>query len=235
MIKLSKLNVAIGEDTKVENLDKVKKGMLYSQAFLKKFFTALDTYNGPSFSNYKRMKSDSEITEDILSEGYDESFAKKWVKHVKDERKFKDNAERVKALKEKMTTFLVKDLRIPIGRREDVFKVVDGLDVERFDSMSDNIRNTNGKFTFQKRSSKASSMTAGNDEHNYMMLGRLKSDCEYFLGNGNGYEKHLWAGNVEEQIEEMKKLWNQVSTKPEWLTMKEIESYEKEMLKKVKK
>ena len=32
------------------------------------------------------------------------------------------------------------------------------------------------------------------------ILDRLKQDCEYFLGNGNGYEKHLWAGNIKDQI-----------------------------------
>ena len=39
---------------------------------------------------------------------------------------------------------------------------------------------------------------------NYMLLGRLISDCKYFLGNGNGYEKDLWAGSVQKQIAKMK-------------------------------
>lgn len=66
----------------------------------------------------------------------------------------------------------------------------------------------------------------------YQMLGRLKSDCEYFLGNGNGYEGHLWAGSVEEQIAEMRKRWNEFEDdeKPEWLTMEQINEYEKNML-----
>ena len=34
----------------------------------------------------------------------------------------------------------------------------------------------------------------------YMMLDRLRVDCEYFLGNGNRNEKHLWAGDVERHI-----------------------------------
>jgi hypothetical protein len=74
-------------------------------------------------------------------------------------------------------------------------------------------------------------LNEGKDESNYNMLGRLQQDNEYFLGNGNGDEKHLWALNVKDQIAEMKKLWNGLKEKPEWLTMKQIKQYEKEMLK----
>jgi hypothetical protein len=67
--------------------------------------------------------------------------------------------------------------------------------------------------------------------HIYMMLGRLQSDNEYYLGNGNRYEKHLWAGNVKDQIAEMKKLYNELPKhlKPEWLSMTDINNYEKKM------
>ncbi len=66
----------------------------------------------------------------------------------------------------------------------------------------------------------------------YSMLGRLQSDCEYFLGNGNGYEGHLWAHTVEAQIKEMRDRWNafEADEKPEWLTMEQIDEYEKLML-----
>ena len=67
------------------------------------------------------------------------------------------------------------------------------------------------------------------NEYQYMLLDRLKTDCEYFLGNGNRNEKHLWAGSVEAQINEMKKIWNNLKEKPEWLTMKDINNYEKLM------
>lgn len=68
----------------------------------------------------------------------------------------------------------------------------------------------------------------------YQMLGRLKSDCDYFLGNGNGYEPHLWAGSVERQIEEMRKRWEAFPEggKPEWLSLEDIDIYEVKMLKK---
>ena len=65
---------------------------------------------------------------------------------------------------------------------------------------------------------------------NYKLLGRLVSDCDYFLGYGNRCEKHLWSGNVKDQIDKMKELWNNFSEKPEWLTMEQIETYEKEMI-----
>ena len=66
----------------------------------------------------------------------------------------------------------------------------------------------------------------------YQMLGRLKSDCDYFLGNGFGYEPHLWAGTVEKQIKEMRDRWNAFADedKPEWLTMEQINEYERNML-----
>lgn len=68
-----------------------------------------------------------------------------------------------------------------------------------------------------------------NLEYNYMLLDRLRSDCEYFLGNGNRNEKDLWAGSVDAQINEMKKIWNSLKEKPEWLTMEDINNYEKLM------
>jgi len=68
------------------------------------------------------------------------------------------------------------------------------------------------------------------DPFHYMMLSRLKQDCEYFLGAGCGHEKHLWALNVSEHISEMKMLWNRVNDKPEWLSIQDIESYEKKMI-----
>lgn len=73
-------------------------------------------------------------------------------------------------------------------------------------------------------------------ELDYMMLSRYKMDCNYFLGYGNCYEGHLYYGSVTKQIEEMKKLYDSFSDedKPEWLTMEQIEDYEKQMTKKLK-
>lgn len=66
------------------------------------------------------------------------------------------------------------------------------------------------------------------EKYNYQMLGRLKMDCDYYLGNGNRNAKHLWADNEENHIIEMKKLHNSFSEdkKPEWLTWSDILNYE---------
>lgn len=63
----------------------------------------------------------------------------------------------------------------------------------------------------------------------YMLLARLQMDCEYYLNNGMWANKHLWAGNPQDQINKMKELYNQLNIKPEWLTMEKILSYEKLM------
>lgn len=65
----------------------------------------------------------------------------------------------------------------------------------------------------------------------YMLLDRMRSDCDYFLGYGRFYGNHLWAGNGVDQIGYMKALWESfpVDMKPEWLTMEQIISFEKQM------
>lgn len=70
-----------------------------------------------------------------------------------------------------------------------------------------------------------------NLEYNYMLLDRLKQDCEYFLGNGNGNVDTLWAKDIDEQIAKMKELYNSFTDdeKPEWITIDDINNYEKEM------
>ena len=69
------------------------------------------------------------------------------------------------------------------------------------------------------------------EKYRYMLLDRMRSDCAYFLGNGNRHAKYLWAGNVEDQIADMKMLWSSFKPceKPEWQTMEDIESLEKRM------
>lgn len=64
----------------------------------------------------------------------------------------------------------------------------------------------------------------------YQLLSRLQQDCDYFLNNGQGSEKQLWAGNVVDQITKMKELWELLPEKPEWLSYDEILKYEDKML-----
>lgn len=68
-------------------------------------------------------------------------------------------------------------------------------------------------------------------EFQYMMLDRLRTDCDYYLGYGNRYAGVLAKGDEKEQIEAMKKLWLEFDEdkKPEWLTWAQILEYEKQM------
>jgi hypothetical protein len=74
-------------------------------------------------------------------------------------------------------------------------------------------------------------------EGDYMLLSRLQMDCKYVIDNADkatskkGLEKHLWAGNVKDQIAKMKELYNSFSKeeKPEWISMEDINSYEKKL------
>lgn len=65
----------------------------------------------------------------------------------------------------------------------------------------------------------------------YMMLSRMKSDCDYYLGNGNRSTNHLWAGNEVDQISNMIALWNtfEPEDSPEWLTWDELMDYTRKM------
>ena len=67
------------------------------------------------------------------------------------------------------------------------------------------------------------------ESFNYMLLGRLKADCEYFLGNGNRQEKHLHQLSVKAQIALMKELWENFLVKPSFLTWEDILEYERRM------
>ena len=64
-----------------------------------------------------------------------------------------------------------------------------------------------------------------------MMLGRLQADCEYFIGNGYGATKHLWAKTIPDQIELMYAMWDYLPEKPEWLSKEQIAEYNDKMLK----
>ena len=64
------------------------------------------------------------------------------------------------------------------------------------------------------------------EKFRYMMLSRLKQDCDYYLGNRS--TKYLWAGSEKDQIQEMKTRHNAFTDdkKPEWLTWVDILRYE---------
>lgn len=75
------------------------------------------------------------------------------------------------------------------------------------------------------------------NEYNYMMLDRLRMDCDYFLGNGNGFVGHLYYKDVNKHISEMKRIYNSFSEeeKPEWINFDNIKNYEEKMIEMLEK
>ena len=68
------------------------------------------------------------------------------------------------------------------------------------------------------------------NEFCYMMLSRMQTDCEYYLGYGNRQSSQLWVKNEYDQIELMRMLYDILPEKPEWLPKERIEEYADEML-----
>lgn len=64
----------------------------------------------------------------------------------------------------------------------------------------------------------------------YMLLSRLKTDCEYYLGSGGRYHGHLWTGDEYEQARLMRAVWRLLPEKPEWLTKEQLDGYIRRML-----
>lgn len=64
----------------------------------------------------------------------------------------------------------------------------------------------------------------------YMLLDRLRQDCEYYLRIG-GSAQCLWADTEKEQIQTMIDIWNYFpeGDKPEWLTMEQIKEFAQKM------
>ena len=71
----------------------------------------------------------------------------------------------------------------------------------------------------------------GRDPHFYFsFLDRLRSDCEYYLGCGGRYSRHLWTRDEYEHIALMRAIYNLLPVKPAWLTLEQIEDYADRML-----
>lgn len=68
-----------------------------------------------------------------------------------------------------------------------------------------------------------------NAERKYYLLDRMRIDCEYYLGFGARHEKYLWAGNVQDHIDNMLYLYDSIEVKPTWLTREQILDYKKQM------
>ena len=76
------------------------------------------------------------------------------------------------------------------------------------------------------------------DRFQYMLLHRMRSDCEFYLGYGNrdaGYA--LWAKDERKHIRIMMALWASfpLTKKPQWISFRQIEEYGKQLLQPGKK
>lgn len=71
-------------------------------------------------------------------------------------------------------------------------------------------------------------------EQDYMLLSRLENDCQYFLGCGNGCERHLYYQEVNAHCAEMEKLYKSFADqdKPEWINLEKIADYRDQMIQK---
>lgn len=68
------------------------------------------------------------------------------------------------------------------------------------------------------------------DGMRYQLLDRMRSDCDYYLGNGNRHPQYLWMSMDEQgQIDVMRALWDSFDEKPEWLTREKIDWYADQM------
>lgn len=72
-------------------------------------------------------------------------------------------------------------------------------------------------------------------KYRYMLLDRMRSDCEYYL-NGHKCVNHLWSKTEEEQIDYMLFIWDLFTEneKPEWLSREQIIEFGKRMGVEVK-
>lgn len=136
----------------------------------------------------------------------------------------------------------VTDEEIPIQVNADLVhyrieRYLDGQFLERrqYESLDELIQNELAELDFDDLISvsdgelESIGATPEQGSDGYFLLSRLKDDCEYFLGAGGRAEKHLWAGNVREQIAKMRELYDALPEKPEWLTQEDIERYAQRM------
>ncbi|MDR6939235.1 LPD11 domain-containing protein [Arcanobacterium hippocoleae] len=86
---------------------------------------------------------------------------------------------------------------------------------------------------------RCSAINASDLIHYYNFLDRLQSDCKYYLGacvedqvDMVIAQKHLWAGTIEGQIDKMREIYENLpeNEKPVWLSLSDINEYEKKML-----
>lgn len=105
-------------------------------------------------------------------------------------------------------------------------KVVENAKIDFIETLYFDQPTTDFLYSMLNRAKKCDSLA-------YQFLGRLQTDCNYFLGYGNRKESVLWFGNAKNHITFMFYLWScfPADCKPEWLTFGDLMYYEKEILK----
>lgn len=76
-------------------------------------------------------------------------------------------------------------------------------------------------------------LTSRDEKFRYMMLDRLRSDCDYFLGYGNANLK-IVNYSIFNHIRKMKAIWISLSIKPEWLSYADIIQYQYKMFNNIR-
>jgi len=127
-----------------------------------------------------------------------------------------------------------------MAQNEGVTEDLKATDPLRWTGLMNNLRHSTEELGAQRpdlRLTTEEPTEAGSDElsafvdhsGDYVLLDRLRADCDYFLGAGGRSEKHLWAGNVHAQIKKMRELYDALPEKPEWLTAEAIDRYAAQM------
>ena len=129
-------------------------------------------------------------------------------------------------VKDVESLYEIKSSKLKLRKAKELLKDLQGYLVdEQYDDYNSKI----DKFMNNSKNESIDTDLLKRDERfRYMMLDRMRQDCNYYLEHP--HEKHLWAGNVEDQIETMKQLYNSLPEKPEWITMEDIDDLQKQMI-----
>lgn len=97
-----------------------------------------------------------------------------------------------------------------------------------FVSISDSGYDALGNIIMRKSKTEKSSLDDilnSDDEFKYQMLGRWKSDLDYYFGAGNRNPSNLWAGDFASHIHNINMVYNSLDVKPDWLNSDMMKEY----------
>lgn len=70
-------------------------------------------------------------------------------------------------------------------------------------------------------------------EFQYMLLGLLRDDCDYWLGYGDRCDKYLLTGSPQRQINKMLEIYDGLGDELDWISRDDILDYAERMGVKV--